>query len=153
MLAAWHNADVTSIAPSVGPLAESLRAARKGRGLSIVQLATLAEVSPRLVSELERGMRANVSVETAMRLLHLVGVAVTFDAEPAPAAVAARIRAERRRVQWTGEQSTLAKQAPPPVSSSAVEQLNAVARASRLAVGLQRAHRAKTVTRSEQSAE
>ena len=144
---------MTRIAPAVGPLAESLRAARKGRGISIVQLATLAGVSPRLVSELERGMRAHVSFVTAMRLLHLVGVAVTFDAEPAPAAMAARIRAERRRAEWTGEQSTLSKQPPPPVSSSAVARLNAVASASRLAVGLQRAYRAKTVTRSEPSAE
>lgn len=139
--------------PAVGPLADSLRAARKGRGLTIVQLATLAEVSPRLISELERGMRANVSLETAIRLLHLVGVAVTFDAQPAIEAEAARIRAERRRAQWTGEQSTLSKQAPPPVSSSAVARLNAVARASRLAVGLQRAYRPKTATRSDQSAE
>lgn len=153
VLASWHSADVPGIAPAFGPLAESLRAARKGRGLSIAQLAALAEVSPRLISELERGMRAHVSFETAMRLLHLVGVEVTFDAQPAPTAVAARIRAERRRAEWTGEQSTLSKQAPPPVLSSAVAQLSAVARASRLAIGLQRAYRAQRVTRSEPSAE
>ena len=138
--------------PAAGPLAEALRAARKSRGLSIAQLAVMAGVSPRLVSEVERGRRAHVSYETAMRLLDLVGVAVTFDAQAAPAA-AARIRAEQRRKRWTGEQSTLMHQAPPPAPSSAVARLCAVAHASRLAAALRRAHRAPGNARSTTSAE
>jgi transcriptional regulator with XRE-family HTH domain len=139
---------VTGNAPAVGPLAETLRAARKGRGLSIAQLAALAEVSPRLISELERGLRAHVSFETATRLLHLVGVAVTFGAQPATEAEAARIRAERRRAQWTGEQSALRQQAPPPAPVTGVERLEAVAQVSRLAAGLQRTYRASVATRA-----
>jgi transcriptional regulator with XRE-family HTH domain len=145
---------VTAPAPAVGPLAETLRAARKGRGLSIAELAVLAEVSPRLISELERGKRAHVSFETAMRLVQLVGVTVTFDARPARADEAARRRAEQRRKYWTGEQSTQSMQAPPQASSDAVARLTAVATASRLVAGLQRAYRAETVTpRSPKSAE
>ena len=141
--------------PSVGPLAEILRTARKGRGLSIADLAVLAQVSPRLISELERGKRAHVSFETAMRLVQLVGVAVTFDARPAPPAdEAARRRAEQRRKHWTGEQATLSMQAPPQASSDAVARLTAVANASRLVAGLQRASRATAVTpRSAKSEE
>jgi predicted transcriptional regulator len=139
--------------PPAGPLAQTLRAARKGRGLSIGQLAALAEVSPRLISEVERGMRAHVSYETATRLLELVGVAITFDAVPTAAADAARLRADARRTRWIGKQSTLSQQAPPHAPSSAVARLDAVARASRLAVSLQRADRVPTVTPFDQSAE
>lgn len=144
---------MTAITPAAGPLAQTLRAARKARGLSIAQLATLAEVSPRLISEVERGMRAHVSYETAMRLLQLVGVAVTFDAQsPSDAAAdAARIRAEQRRTRWTGEQSTLRQQAPPPAPASAVARLEAVADASRLAAGLRRASHATAAVRSRTS--
>jgi transcriptional regulator with XRE-family HTH domain len=145
---------VTATAPAVGPLAETLRAARKGCGLSIAELAALAKVSPRLISELERGKRAHVSFETAMRLVQLVGVTVTFDGRPARADEAARRRAEQRRKHWTGEQSILSKQAPPPASSDAVARLTAVANASRIVAGLQHAYRTKTVRpRSPKSAE
>jgi transcriptional regulator with XRE-family HTH domain len=144
---------VRATAPAFGPLAETLRAARKRRALSIAQLAALAEVSPRLISEVERGMRAHVSFETATRLLRLVGVAVTFESGDADGKESARVRAERRRTQWTGEQSTLSKQIPPPASPSAAGQLDAVARASRLASGLQRAYRTPTVKRPTKSVE
>lgn len=133
---------------AVGPLGRTLRAARKERALSIAQLAAMAEVSPRLISELERGMRAHVSFETAMRLLHLVDVAVTFEPRPALTAEAARLRAEKRRKHWTGAQATLSEQASPPPSSDAAERLAAVARASRLAAGLQTAYRATAAMRA-----
>jgi transcriptional regulator with XRE-family HTH domain len=111
----------------------------------------MAGVSPRLISEVERGRRAHVSYETAMRLLELVGVRVTFDAQRANASDAARLRAEQRRQRWTGEQSTLVQQAPPPAPSSAVARLCAVARASHLADELRRAHRATGTVRSTTS--
>lgn len=113
----------------------------------------MAEVSPRLISELERGMRAHVSFETAMRLLRLVDVSVTFEPRPAIADEAARIRADQRRKRWTGEKSTLSKQASPLPSSDAVERLTAVARASRLAAGLQTAFRATMATHAAKSTE
>ena len=139
---------------AVGLLAQTLRAARKRRGLSIAQLAAMAAVSPRLISELERGMRANVSFETAARLADLVGVALTFESQPADADEAARRRAERRRQRWTGEQSTLSQHGPPPPPPvDAAERLTAVARASRLATGLQRAPRATAATRAATSTE
>ena len=124
--------------PAVVILAATLRAARTERRLSIVQLATLANVSPRLISELERGMRAHVSFETAMRLLQLVDVSVAFDRRDHPSSEdAARARAERRRSSWTGTKTTLATEGPPQPSSAAVERLIAVARASLLTAGLQ----------------
>ena len=142
---------MTVTLPAVGPLAQTLRAARKGRHLSIVQLAAMAEVSPRLISELERGMRAHVSFETAMRLLRLVDVSVTFEPRPALADEAARIRADQRRKLWTGEKSTLSKQASPSPSSDAAERLTAVARASGLAAGLQTAFCATKATHAAKS--
>ena len=121
---------------ALGTLAASLRAARRARGLSIAQLATLAGVSPRLVGELERGLRANVSFDTATRLLALVGVSIAFHRQTPGATddAARRTRAERRKRTWSGEQTTLAGQAPPPPSSAPAERLTAVARASLLVV-------------------
>ncbi|WP_345785840.1 helix-turn-helix domain-containing protein [Gemmatimonas sp.] len=57
-------------------LATELRNARRPRGLSIATLAVEAGVSPRLISEFEQGKRSNVSLETALRLLSLVGVSL-----------------------------------------------------------------------------
>lgn len=133
---------------AISPLARTLRAARKGRGLSIAQLAAMAEVSPRLVSELERGMREHVSFETAMRLLHLVDVGVAFEPRPGRPDDAARARAEYRKGSWAGEKSTLLTQIPPPPPSDPVERLSAVARASRLATGLQAASRTASLARA-----
>ncbi len=81
--------DVTPTA--AGPLAHALRAARQGRGLSIAQLEA-NEVSPRLLTELERGKRPHVSFDTATRLLHLVGVSLSFEPGTAPADETARTR-------------------------------------------------------------
>lgn len=126
---------------AAGSLASTLRSARTSRGLSIARLALLAHVSPRLISELERGMRAHVSFETAMRLLQLVGVSVVFDRQPHRSSdTAAQVRAERRASSWIGAKATLATQAPPQPAASAADRLGAVARASLLTAGLQNAY-------------
>lgn len=135
-----HTARMSQASSGIGLLAETLRAARKGRRLSIAQLAVIAGVSPRLISEVERGRRAHVSFDTAMRLLDLVGASVTFESRAARSEDTARTRAERRRQLWTGEQSTLSAQEPPPPSPDAAARLTAVVRVSRLAAGLQAAY-------------
>jgi len=136
-----HTALMSTPPSVVGLLAATLRTARTERRLSIAQLATLANVSPRLISELERGMRAHVSFDTAARLLQLVDVSIAFDRQQQPSSEdAAHARAERRRSSWTGAKTTLATQAPPQSSLAAVERLTAVARASLLIAGLQDAH-------------
>ncbi len=137
---------------AVGSLAATLRTARTERRLSIAQLAILAKVSPRLISELERGKRVHVSFDTAMRLLQLVDVSVAFDRQQHLSSdTAARARAERRLSTWTGAKTTLATQAPPPPSSAAAERLEAVARASLLTAGLQKAYDNAPVRRASKS--
>jgi len=109
----------------------------------VAALAAEVGVSPRLVSEFERGLRPHVSLETAMRLLQHVGAPLTV---PIGSAVAdedqARAeRAARRRQTWRGTVSTLAAQALPDAPSSPAERLLAVATASQMAVGLRAAFR------------
>ena len=58
---------------SVGVLGRMIRRQRRTMKMSIAQLALMADVSPRLLSELERG-RENVSADRLMRLLVLVNV-------------------------------------------------------------------------------
>jgi transcriptional regulator with XRE-family HTH domain len=53
-----------------------LRNARQQLNLSRAELARRAGVSARLVAELERGQRPNVSLESALKLLGIVGVSV-----------------------------------------------------------------------------
>ena len=132
----------------VTDLATALRAARKARGLTIAALAEQGGVSPRLVSEFELGRRTHVSLETALRLLQLVGVAVTVaeSASTASEDTACAERAARRRSTWVGEKTTLGAQAGPPAPASHAARLTGVAQASRLAVDLQDAHR-KQMTR------
>lgn len=121
----------------------ALRTARRARGLSIAQLAARAEVSPRLVSEFERGLRPHVSLDTAIRLLRMVGVSLTVDGDERVVGDEAdrRARAELRRRTWVGSKTTLAMQRTPIPPSPHAERLTAVARASLLAVGLQTAYR------------
>lgn len=101
----------------------------------------MAEVSPRLVSEVERNGRPHVSLATVLRLLALVGVAVTLHPEAGDddEVVARRARAEHRRRHWAGWQGTLATQEDPPAPAAPADRLRAVAVASRLAVALQEA--------------
>ena len=95
------------------------------------------------MSEFERGKRPQVSLDTAMRLLHLVNVSLTVNQHALPVSDEAsrRERAELRRRTWSGEKTTLAKQQTPVAPASNVGRLTAVARASRLAGGLQNAYR------------
>lgn len=110
--------------------------------MSIAELAASAGVSPRLISEFEQGKRPNVSLETALRLLTLVGVSLHLHAaEPRDAAKARAERAARRRNSWTGTRSTLDAQINPSAAASPAARLGAVAHASALATALQRAAR------------
>lgn len=53
-----------------------LRLARRARQLTQQQAATLAGVGVRLWNEAENGRRAQVGLETALRMLHAVGIEV-----------------------------------------------------------------------------
>jgi HTH-type transcriptional regulator/antitoxin HipB len=128
---------------TIAALAALLRSSRRARGLTVVALAEEAGVSPRLVSEFERGKRPHVSLETALRLLHLAGAVLPFASrtEPTDEASARAERAARRRATWSGTHSTLTAQAPPAPPSAALARVIGVARASQLVSGLQAAHR------------
>jgi|SRR5665647_541796 len=88
-----------------------LRTARKQLKISRGQLAQRGGVSTRLVAELERGQRPNVSLESALRLLDAVGVSIVAKApdgataeirSASSSALERAARAERRRQTWTG---------------------------------------------------
>jgi len=66
-----------------------LKNARQQLSLSRAEIAQRAGVSVRLVAELERGQRPNVSLESALKLLNIVGVSVVATA---PDGAAAEIR-------------------------------------------------------------
>ena len=134
---------MTNSSPPLLTIASALREARRSRRISIADLAASAGVSPRLVSEFEQGKRPNVSIETALRLLSLVGVSIRLleAAEPDDAAQARAERAARRRNSWTGTRSTLEAQVDPSAAASSAARLGAVANASALANALQRAAR------------
>jgi transcriptional regulator with XRE-family HTH domain len=123
------------------PLAALLRTHRRARGVTVASLAAQVGVSPRLVSEFERGKRPHVSLETALRLLHSVGAPVPGSPPVVADEAAARSeRAAHRRQTWRGSYSTLSEQSPPAPSSEFAERLVAVASASQLAMGLRAAH-------------
>lgn len=88
-----------------------LRNARRRIGLSRAELAQRGAVSTRLVAELERGQRPNVSLESALRLLSIVGISVVAKApggeaaeirSPSGATLERAARAAQRRQTWTG---------------------------------------------------
>jgi transcriptional regulator with XRE-family HTH domain len=127
-------------------LGEVLHHARKLQKLSREALARRAGVSTRLVAELERGERPNVSLESALKLLGHVGVSVVVHA---PDGAAAHVRDSRsarveraaraivRRRLWTGARvhAHRAGQAPPG-GDSAPDRLAAVSQVSNQAFGL-----------------
>jgi HTH-type transcriptional regulator / antitoxin HipB len=131
---------------ALAPVAFSstLRRARRELGLTIAQLAAQAGVSPRLVSEFERGQRPHVSLATACGLLRLVGVHLRAEAPSAVADEPAETaeRAERRRQTWVGQQTTLRAQVDPAPPAAYADRLAAVAQASRLGHGLRDDNRA-----------
>jgi transcriptional regulator with XRE-family HTH domain len=121
----------------VNRLAALLRTYRQARGMTVVALAAEVGVSPRLVSEFERGKRPHVSLDTAMRLLESVGAPAFAPAPEVVDEAAARAeRAARRRETWRGGYAKLSEQSPPTPSPRFAERLTAVAAASQLAVGL-----------------
>ena len=120
-----------------------LKNARQHLDLSREELARRGGVSTRLVAELERGQRPNVSLESALKLLNAVGVTVVARA---PNGVAAEIRsasdpaseratrAMRRRQTWTGRHVPLhGKDDEPTPPRSKLLRLSAVAQVSKQA--------------------
>ncbi len=123
-----------------------LKSSRRQLGLTREAIAKLAGVSPRLVAELERGQRPNVSLESALRLLDIAGVAVVAgtpdgavtEIHTKSVAVLHRLaRAERRRKTWTGRHLSLREEGvdPRPVGATS-KRLAAVAEVSRQAYAL-----------------
>lgn len=121
-------------------LAEFLRDTRKQVGLSREELARRAKVSTRLVAELERGQRPNVSLESTLTLLSLLGVSIVARA---PGGATAEIRNARtvsseraaraaiRRRTWTGEQVHFREASgAPDAGSSPAGRLSAVSQLS-----------------------
>jgi len=95
------------------PIGGLLKTARKQLNVSREELARRGGVSTRLVAELERGQRPNVSLESALKLLNAVGVSVIARAPDGTAAeirsasgptLERAARAARRRQTWTGRQ-------------------------------------------------
>lgn len=138
----------------------TLRAARQGRNLSRAELAKRGGVSVRLLAELERGERPNVSLETALQLLSLVGLSVA--AIPRSAKVseprvellddarsAGAERAAHRRKTWTGRQVRLKDSGAEPVAPRSIaRRIESVAEVSRLAYAIAGAARPKKSVKS-----
>ncbi len=124
-------------------IGDLLKTARKELNLSRAELARRGGVSARLVAELERGQRPNVSLESALRLLNIVGVSVVARA---PNGAAAEIRSAsgtalerlarvaRRRQTWTGRHISLYDEGEDPrPQRSKSKRLASVARVSKQA--------------------
>ncbi len=127
-------------------LAVLLKQARNQLDMSREELAWRAGVSVRLVAELERGQRQNVSLETALKLLGEVGISITARA---PSGEVAEVqgagseererlaRAAYRRKNWTGSVASLHQddQDPQP-PRSASQRFAAVSELSRHAYAI-----------------
>lgn len=134
------RAEKTVLSELVGNL---LREARKDLKISRAQLARRARVSTRLVAELERGQRPNVSLESALKLLNFAGATMVLKAPGGRTArletgTSARIqraaRAEVRRNTWTARRIDLHEEGRSPQSgNSGAESLAAVSAVSRQA--------------------
>lgn len=137
-------------------IGSTLRDARRGLAISQAELATRAGVTTRLVSEFERGVRPNVSLETALRILNEVGVVVQLGApdgrsvrlvDPTRADAARDARAQARRMHWTGQQIRLTDEGKAPDAPTAKTlRLAAVQRVSVQAHAIARAPAASTPT-------
>ena len=127
-------------------LGKVLQHARKQIAMSREELAQRAHVSVRLVAELERGDRPNVSLETTLKLLGVVGVSIVAEApdgsteeirssKSIPLGRAAR--AALRRRTWTGRHVHLRDSSEPPnASASPAERLADLSRVSMEAYAL-----------------
>lgn len=139
-----------------------LRAARRTLGWSQAVLAGRTGVSTRLVAELEQGRRANVSLETALRLLAEAGVSVRLTdpsgaarelSTPDSAAAARAARAAVRRTTWSGRQLRLAEEGLAPAGADArARRLAEVEFVSRQAFAVAGATPAKSAKRSRSNA-
>jgi transcriptional regulator with XRE-family HTH domain len=133
---------MASPAAATHPIPERLRQARRSKGLSITDLAQTAAVSPRLISEFERGKRPNVSLETATRLLAIVGLALHAAEPPMSEEEARKARAEHRRRTITLRLTTILDDSEPEPPDSFRARFMAVAQVSRSIATLQDAARA-----------
>jgi transcriptional regulator with XRE-family HTH domain len=128
----------------LGALGYLLRNAREASGESRAALAARCGVSVRLVAELERGERPNVSFDTALRLMTAVGITAAFEAPGSgswhaeDATAAAEARARHRRRTWTGRIARLdmADLAPDLSGGSMAEGMARTARVSAELSGL-----------------
>lgn len=123
-----------------------LKNARKQLSWSRKELANRAGVSPRLVAELERGQRPNVSLESALMLLNIAGVSIVART-PSGAGVEIRAahaadleraaRAAHRRKTWKSRRVSLHDRSDDvPVSRPKTMRLGSVARVSRQAYAI-----------------
>lgn len=144
------------------PIGKLLRTARRHLGLTQAELAAQGGVSARLIAELERGERPNVSLESALKLLSIVGVSVTARApggvaaeirSPATAALERAARAAKRRKLWTGRHIHLHDESvdPKPERSKA-KRLAAVSHVSRQVFLLAASHQQQTPSRRNRPA-
>ena len=141
------------LSDSLGPV---LKSARQQLSLSREELASRAGVSARLVAEMERSQRPNVSLETALKLLNIVGVSLVARA-PNGLAVEIRgasalelgraARAAHRRETWKGRHVHIREAgAEPPAPKSKAKRLAAVAQVSKQAYAIAGATRVPTGT-------
>lgn len=128
-----------------------LKSARKALGLTQQELAARAGVSVRLWAEVERGVRPNVSLDTALKLLQHAGITVKLEdvtgtthelLDTESASVAGRARAEQRRATWSGRQTHITEADMPTKGQwRNVNLLGAVAEVSEQAYLVSRAQR------------
>ncbi|MBK6486699.1 MAG: helix-turn-helix transcriptional regulator [Gemmatimonadetes bacterium] len=128
-----------------------LKRSRKALRLTQKELAQRAGVSERLWAEVERAERPNVSLETALRMLSLVGVSIRLDDplgtthvlhDASSAAAARAARAAIRRTTWRGRQTRLSEEGTdvrPPADPA--QGVGAVARVSEQAFAVANARR------------
>lgn len=118
-------------------LCASLREGRKRLGLSRADIAERADVSVRLVAEFERGERPNVSLETALRLLEIVGLSVSATRRGSSKPATSAERAKERRRTWTsGHFKRGDPGGEPPEPHTGEQRIKAVAEVSRLAYAI-----------------
>lgn len=129
----------------IDPVGEVLQRARNRLGISQADLGRRVGVSTRLVSEMERGERPNVSLATALRVLDEAGVTLRLTeasgssielGDPQRRAIA---RAAARRATWTGRMIRLDQDDDEaPASPDARDRVLAVAEVSRQAFSIAR---------------
>ncbi|MBA2706859.1 MAG: helix-turn-helix transcriptional regulator [Gemmatimonadaceae bacterium] len=128
-----------------------LQTARRKQNLSRDELARRTGVSTRLVAEMERGQRPNVSLESALKLLDAVGVSIvpttstgrSGNRKTSASEAERSFRAAWRRKTWSGGHIHLHDEgeAPRPARSKS-KRLSAVARVSKQAYLIASARRA-----------